>query len=345
MKKLKTINKKDITKLLDKLAKDYRLLAPVKKDDIINFAEVQDAGNITLDFYNTKESAKKIFFPQSETLYCYSKEQGRSVPQDEDKRQRIIFGIRPCDATAAVLLDNVFDGADFKDPYYLEKRKNTIICSLACNQPQSSCFCSSLALGPGSKDGSDIFIVDLGDKYLFEAVTQKGQKLFDELTGTSEADDEDIKKAQTLIADAENKIKIQIETTHLAGKLDKLADSPIWDELYEKCISCGICTYLCPTCHCFAMVDEATDCNGCRVRNWDSCMFGDFTLEASGHNPRPTGKERMRQRIMHKFNYFVKNFDANACVGCGRCFRNCPVHNDLIRIIEKINNAKSEPKK
>ena len=345
MKKLKTINKKDITKLLDDLAKNYRLFAPVNKDDIVNFEEVQNAGNITLDFHNCKESPKKLFFPQSETLYCYSKEKGRSIPQDKDKRQRIVFGMRPCDAVALVLLDNVFDGADFKDPYYLEKRKNTVICSLACNEPQTSCFCTSFALGPGAKDGSDIFIVDIGQKYLLKAVTEKGQKLLDKMPGISEAVDEDLKKARQIITEAESKIKKQIDTAGLADKLDELVDSPIWDELAEKCLGCGICTYLCPTCHCFGLVDEATDCNGCRVRNWDSCMFGNFTLEASGHNPRPTGKERMRQRIMHKFNYFVKNFGANACVGCGRCFRNCPVNNNLIKTIKKIKNAKPEPKK
>ena len=345
MKKLKTVNKKDLTKLLDGLAGRYRLFAPVNKDGIVNFQEIQNGRDSTFDFYNSKEPPKKFFFPQSETLYCYSKEEGRSVPEDEDKRQRIIFGIRPCDAKAVVLLDNVFDGVDFKDPYYLDKRKNTIICTLACNEPRMSCFCTSLAIGPGAKDGSDIFIVDIGRKYLLEAVTEKGQKLFGDMANIFEAADEDIKKAQQIISEAEGKIKKQIETAGLADKLDELVESPIWTELAEKCIGCGICTYLCPTCHCFGLVDEATDCRGCRVRNWDSCMFGNFTLEASGHNPRPTGKERMRQRIMHKFNYFVKNFGANACVGCGRCFYNCPVNNSLVKAIEKIRNAKLEPKK
>ena len=345
MKKLKTINKKDIIKLLGALAENYRLFAPVEKDSIVNFAEIQNARDIILDFHNCKESPKKLFFPQSETLYCYSKEKGRSVPEDKDKRQRIVFGMRPCDARALVLLDNVFDGTDFKDPYYLEKRKNTVICSLACNEPRGNCFCTSLAIGPGAKDGSDIFIVDIGQKYFFEAVTEKGQELLGNIKNIFEADDEDIKQAQLLITEAESKIKKQIKTTGLAEALDELVESPIWTELAEKCIGCGICTYLCPTCHCFGIVDEATDCRGCRVRNWDSCMFGNFTLEASGHNPRPTGKERMRQRIMHKFNYFVKNFDVNACVGCGRCFYNCPVNNNLIKAIEKIKNAKPEPKK
>ena len=89
MKKLKTINKKDITKLLDDLAQNYRLFAPVNKDDIVNFEEVQNACDVTLDFHNCKESPKRLFFPQSETLYCYSKEEGRSIPEDKDKRQRI----------------------------------------------------------------------------------------------------------------------------------------------------------------------------------------------------------------------------------------------------------------
>lgn len=345
MKKLKTVNKKDIIKLLDDLAQKYRLFAPVNKDGIVNFEEVQNGGDSALDFYNSKESPKKFFFPQSEKLYSYSKEEGRSVPEDDDKRLRILFGIRPCDAKAAVLLDNVFDGADFKDPYYLEKRQNTVICSLACNEPQASCFCTSLDLGPGAKDGADIFIVDLGEKYLFEAVTEKGRSLLVDFKDTIEATDSDIKKAEQIISKAESEIKKQIITAGLSDKLDELVDSPIWDELAERCIGCGICTYLCPTCHCFALVDEATDCKGCRVRNWDSCMFGDFTLEASGHNPRPTGRERMRQRIMHKFNYFLKNFGSNACVGCGRCFRDCPVHNDLSKMIEKINSTKAELKK
>ncbi len=340
MKIAKTIKKENIFSLLDTLAEKYQLFAPVEKDGIINFAEVSGTDQIALEFYNTKESPKKFFFPQSETLYSYSKDKGRNVPQRSAEKQRVLFGIRPCDAEAITILDEVFDSPDFKDPYFITKRKNTTIFSFACNKPQISCFCASLNSGPFSEAGSDVLIIDLPEKYLFQAITDKGKKLLEELQDLKPAEKSDTEQVEKLKTAAQNKIKKQIQTDGLTEKLDDIFDHHVWDKIHEKCIGCGICTYLCPTCHCFYMVDEAHNNEGRRVRNWDSCMFPTFTLEASGHNPRPTGKQRMRQRIMHKFNHFVKNFGRFACTGCGRCTRNCPVSMDLTKIVEEIKNTR-----
>ena len=120
-------------------------------------------------------------------------------------------------------------------------------------------------------------------------------------------------------------------------------DDPFWDELHLKCLGCGACTYLCPTCHCFDIVDEGNAVRGKRVRNWDTCQFALFTHHTSGHNPRQSGKERMRQRVMHKFNYFVENQGEIACVGCGRCVRNCPVNLDIRAVIEGIRRVTEGP--
>ena len=340
MKIARTIDKSKITELLEAMAKKYRLFAPVEKDNITAFTEIDNAKDITLDFYNTKEPPKKIFLPQTETLFCYSKGQQHEVPAEADKRQRVIVGIRPCDAKALTLLDNVFDADDYKDPYYIEKRKNTVIFSLACNRPQKSCFCTSFGIGPYAKQGCDVLMVDLGEKYLLETITEKGQKLLETLKGLADAEDEDLAQAQQAAVGARDKVHRHLDTDGLAEKLDDMWDHSVWERLHERCLGCGVCTYLCPTCHCFDIADEAVGYDGRRVRNWDSCMFGAFTLEASGHNPRPGGKERMRQRIMHKFNYFVKNFGDCACVGCGRCMRNCPVNADIVGMIETIKNAK-----
>ena len=119
--------------------------------------------------------------------------------------------------------------------------------------------------------------------------------------------------------------------------LDVNFEHPFWNTIHQKCLACGTCTYLCPTCHCFDISDEVKKNDGIRLRNWDSCMFPLFTKETSGHNPRTSQKERWRQRAMHKFKYFVDNFNAIACVGCGRCVMYCPVNIDIRKIVEDIS--------
>ena len=119
-------------------------------------------------------------------------------------------------------------------------------------------------------------------------------------------------------------------------KLNGIFDHPIWKQFASKCIGCGICTYSCPTCYCFDMQDEASFKKGRRVRTWDSCMFAEYTLHASGHNPRQNKNDRLKNRIYHKFKFNVDNFGKFSCVGCGRCITLCPVNVDLIENLSAI---------
>jgi len=338
---MKTIRKDKITELLDFLAGRYELFAPVSQDKTsFDFELIKSGTEADLNFYNTREAGKKLFFPQRQVLFSYSKEGRPTSPELKAEKQRVIFGLRPCDVKSLALLDKVFDGPDYKDPYYVEARKNTIIFALACNNPQSSCFCTSLGIGPFYKQGSDVFVIDSGDKYLLEPLTDKGKTLLNEISGLQDARDEDINLAEKLQAQAEAKITKKVELDGLPEKLDEVLDSSVWNEIHQRCLGCGICTYFCPTCHCFDIVEESEKTGGKRIRIWDSCMYPNFTREASGHNPRALGKERMRNRIMHKFSYFIKNNGEFACVGCGRCIRNCPVNMDITRAIEAIKNTK-----
>ena len=126
----------------------------------------------------------------------------------------------------------------------------------------------------------------------------------------------------------------------LVNKLDKIFDDPFWKTIAMKCLRCGICAYLCPTCHCFDIQDETTLSNGARLRVWDSCMYPEYTLHASGHNPRPARENRMRNRVYHKYNYYPKNLDVIACVGCGRCIDGCPVNIDIIDVVNRAGEVK-----
>jgi ferredoxin len=143
---------------------------------------------------------------------------------------------------------------------------------------------------------------------------------------------------------AEEKITSKISTENLRGS-DTLAlhGADFWEEISFACINCGTCTFVCPTCWCFDIQDEAHGKSGQRIRNWDSCMFPIFTIHTTGHNPRGTKLQRVRQRFMHKLKYFVDKYNNGImCVGCGRCVRQCPVNIDIRRVCELMNNLTAE---
>jgi ferredoxin len=175
---------------------------------------------------------------------------------------------------------------------------------------------------------------------LLRAVTEKGEALLESVEGLLvEAGEEDLRARDRVVTEATDRMRSEVPVEGLKAKLDGMFDHAVWEEISRKCLGCGACTYLCPTCHCFDITDEAVEVEGQRVRTWDSCMFPLFTLHASGHNPRTSGKERMRQRMMHKFSYTVDNWGATFCVGCGRCVRSCPVNLDIREVIRRVQEV------
>jgi len=331
------ISKKEVSSFLDGLINDYQVFAPVMKNGYVEFEKIKTGTDVYLEYKNTKKPAKQIFFPQSEEIFSYNiAGDGVSIEEKLDETKKVIFGVRPCDAKSFTMLDKVFNNDLYQDVYYAARRKNTVLFVIGCNEADSTCFCTSFGNGPMSEDGADVFMIDIGDNYVVKAITDKGKNLISSFSNFEKAGEKELQQAVKIKEQAIAGIASKVEIPGLKEKLDGMFDSPIWDTLHEKCLGCGACAYLCPTCHCFDITDDAVNAKGERVRNWDSCMFPLFTLHGSGHNPRPSGKERMRQRIMHKFNYFVKNFGETACVGCGRCIKNCPVNLDIREVIGLI---------
>ncbi|MFC1994521.1 4Fe-4S dicluster domain-containing protein [Chloroflexota bacterium] len=335
--KAKIIRKEDVADLLDKFIEEYELFAPVKRDNLVVFDRIHSGNEAFLDYTNTTKSAKEILFPQAETLFSYvATDGGASIetPPSEES-PRLLFGVRPCDARSFVLLDEVFDGEKYKDVYYLNRRANMAVVAIGCVRPRSTCFCTSVGGAPCSAEGSDLLLIDVGDDYVVQVVSDKGARLL-EGVGLEDAGEDEIALMWQAIRDAQAYMAPKLAMDGLKQKLDSMFEDPIWGPLTEKCLGCGVCTYLCPTCHCFDIVDEATDSAGQRIRLWDSCQFRQFTLQASGFNPRPTTKGRLRQRIMHKFSYFIDNYGHIGCVGCGRCVIECPVNLDTRDVLTDI---------
>ncbi|MQY60409.1 sulfite reductase [bacterium] len=341
----KILSKKTLPQWVKKL-ESYTIYAPIKNGDLWNYEVIKNSEIIDLDYLNTVLSPKKIIFPQREVLLEFSTSNEEELKVNEvlpEETPSVIFGVRPCDAKALTLTDKVF-GGDFKDPYYWKRRNSTALVGLACNTPPSpNCFCLSVDGSPHSKEGLDILMTDLGDKYYAKSFTKKG----DELLNLAKAffknptakDKKDLEKIQ---AESKKKIQRQIkDTKKIPPKLKEMFNSSFWDEESLSCLRCGICTYLCPTCHCFDMNDEVTSSSpikGERVRTWDNCQFPDFTMHSSGHNPRPDKAARLRQRILHKFQYFVELYKNYQCTGCGRCISKCPVGIDIIEVLEKARD-------
>ena len=338
------IGKDKLNQFFSALLKTHTIFAPVEVDGISSFSKVNCADDLMSSYFNSDKPPKEIFFPQTQTLFNYDKD-GIKIHEQKDK-SIAIWGLRQCDLRSLFMLDKVFGSTrklqgrnDYEDPYWKEKYQETLIFSLACNNPLSSCFCNWFGSGPFDKGSSDLFVVDIGDAFLIEGCSEKGTNYLSNLKNSDffeKVNDKDLQKASELKSKAEELLNQPVDIDSVSDKLNNLWDEPIWEEISNKCLNCAACTYFCPTCHCFDVQDEGSEDTGKRVRIWDSCMFSLFTQEASGHNPRPTSKDRMRQRIMHKFSYFVDNFSEMACVGCGRCIQVCPVNLDIREIIKKI---------
>jgi sulfhydrogenase subunit beta (sulfur reductase) len=335
----RTLRKDQLERFLERLLEGREVFAPVKRGHSVMLEKIDSSRDVVLEYGNTKESPKSALFPQRETLFGYRAEKDEvelDVPRGKEKGQ-VLFGIRPCDARGLLLLDRVF-GGEHSDPYYADKRAKTVVVSLGCVNPNPSCFCHATGGGPCSPEGSDLLFLDLGDRYLVEAGSEKGAAMLEDPV-FEDADKEALALSEKIKKETAASMKPLALKENLKEQLEQLFDDPVWSELAETCLGCGICTYLCPTCHCFDLCDEAAGRTGERIRVWDSCQFPLFTQQASGFNPRPTVKERFRQRIMHKFSYLPETQAMLGCVGCGRCVTECPVNLDIREVMTSLSEG------
>ncbi|MFX1401571.1 MAG: 4Fe-4S dicluster domain-containing protein [Promethearchaeota archaeon] len=334
--------KDQIAKFYGILAKEYTFYAPTKEKNNIIFKKITKAEDIVLDYLNSKVPPKEIIFPKTDVLFEY-KINGKEIEIEDIKdldEKKIIFGIRPCDAYSFFLLENFFSQGEVKDEIILKRRENTVLIGIACNTPKTTCFCTSVGGNPFQKENMDVFLVDLGNKFIVEGISDKGSNLIKKLSWLTKATDADNKSANDLALQAEQLISTKMNLEGIDKVLDPNFIHPIWEEISESCLGCGTCSFLCPTCTCFDVIDEKipNENRGRRIRIWDTCQFCLYSLHTSGHNPRESSIERCRNRILHKFCYYPENYNLLGCVGCGRCIQLCPVNNDLRKILEKISN-------
>ncbi len=293
-------------------------------------------GNDTgfLDWYrNTIIPPKVNFLPNMEKMFTFRKDDGSyklELPAPEEQKQ-LIFGIRPCDARAMAIIDMVFKDA-YEDTYYLNRRKNTLLVGMGCVNPYDSCFCTSLGLGPAETTDVDVMFTDIGEEFIIEEITDKGKELLAKTEGLEDATKDDEAKASKAKDTAYQKVTRKIDTGEIGKRLPAAFENEkFWEKISAKCVSCGICTFLCPTCYCFDINDE----KDARYRNWDSCSFPLYT-QMPAENPREEKWRRVRQKVHHKYAFYPMLFDIIACTGCGRCIRLCPVNWDITQTLSSL---------
>ena len=322
-----------------RLRQGREVLAPVRKGDLVEFEPIAAADEICFDYVNSKRPPKRFVIPEREVLMCYRRgEKGMELEEAEiDAPHRVLLGLRPCDARAFQVLDAIFAQTDPPDPYYVAKRQNLLLIGVACNAPAATCFCTAMHGSPFGGEGLDALLVDLGDRYLAEPITEAGEHVLSDYPAASP---NDVRQKDDLEQAARSTIETEIDIDAVKKSLDENFDHPFWEEAGAACLNCAACAYLCPTCHCFDIQEERQRDGGQRVRCWDCCQFSMFTRHASGHNPRDKDAQRVRQRLMHKFRYIPDNQNILACVGCGRCIVNCPAKGDLRQTLQRVADLK-----
>lgn len=321
------------------------IYAPVENANQCLFEKWTPTSNVNIDCLKTVKSAKEVFFPQSENLISF-KVTGKNIDIIEDRDPAapfVIFGVRACDAKSFEILDNVFLSEPV-DSFYKSRRENGVIVTMACNEPEETCFCGAFGINVANPQGGDVTTWLAGDTLYWKAETAKGEELTKSianlLESAGDSDEKKVEETQASIKAILDKLPLKdLDLSYFSGenlttKLNDVFYAEQWDELYKACLACGTCTFVCPTCQCYDIRDFDTGHGVKRFRCWDSCMFSDFTKCAHG-NPRTSQKERFRQRFMHKLVYYpANNGGLYSCVGCGRCLAKCPVSLNIVKVIK-----------
>lgn len=326
--KLATIPKNRIRDVLGVILENYRLAAPVSEDGKLVFAEVSNPTDVVLGDEITYKSPKEFLFPQIEEIMVFDENGG--VSSDYEVTDTVVFGVKPCDLEALKVMTDVFTKDRFKDTYFERRLNHTILVGMSCASEKPGCFCGERGISRHYSEACDMLLTEGGEHYTVRVFTEKGKELLEHLS-----------EFITPVDEPEAERSTDGRALEIQGDENTLFNGIDWERISEKCLGCGTCTYICPTCHCFEFKDTVENGRPVRYRCWDSCMYPRFTLHASGHNPRPTKKERFRQRVMHKYLYVRKNFGHTACTGCGRCIRSCPAGMNIKSVVENINRTLS----
>ncbi|HZP19310.1 MAG TPA: 4Fe-4S dicluster domain-containing protein [Bauldia sp.] len=349
------VDRQGLDALIGALAGDgYRVIGPRLRDSVIAYEEivgvadlpagwtdVQEAGTYRLErraddalfgYAVGPHSWKRYLHPAQLSLWRAERVGGEmklADPEPEPARFAFI-GVRSCDLHAIRIQDRVLTGGPFVDPHYRDRRRGAFIVAVNCSEAGGTCFCVSMGTGPRADQGFDLALTEIGaDRFVVATGSEEGGRLLARLPGRP-ASPADIEGADAVVARTAASMGREMQTDGLPALLLGNLDHPRWEEVAGRCLTCGNCTMVCPTCFCTS-VEDSSDLSGLaaeRTRRWDSCFTMDFSY-IHGGSVRASPKSRYRQWMTHKLATWWEQFDSSGCVGCGRCITWCPVGIDI----------------
>ena len=322
------ISPQELNGWLDSIASTRTLLAPCQIGGTLLYRQVMKSNEIARQSGKPVLSEKELFFPPTEQLFTIEKI-GQQIRLNEllPQTSAVVFGVRPCEARGARLLDALFLNTPPTDPSYACRRALTVLIGLACQEMGPTCFCTSVGGAPDEAEDMDIMLHANNEVYLVEAVTEKGRSLIP-----------DGEWQKTTIEPKAPSLHPQYAIPNPQSiPWEEHFEDSYWQEIAERCLSCRACAYVCPTCRCFAVRDEMTGPGTFeRIRCWDSCAGENYRRVAGGKKARPEKGERLRNRFLCKFYYYPEQTGLGktpACTGCGRCIDVCPVGVDITEVL------------
>lgn len=343
----RVIRKEGLEDIFKLMARDNPVIGPVEigKDRfgaaIHGFAEVEEFSAVSLGYKTTKLPAKQFFLPYREDLATF-RLSGGNWDKEIDfhcRRPYVFFGMHACDINALNKLDKVLLAGAYPMPYYAAKRQNMFIVGIDC-QPQPHCFCRSMGTDT-VLHGFDMFLTDLGDSYFVEIQSDTAFNFLKQIPSSEPVEADHVRYRQ--VADAKNKkFTAQVDTTDLTKILDMEFQSEVWRHWGERCLSCGTCANVCPTCYCYSVHAQVTvDLQGAvKTKTLYSCNLIDFAEVAGGHNFRPDSHGRLKYRYYHKHRGFVEAYEESLCVGCGRCSESCLAGITVPEVIASVREGR-----
>lgn len=327
---------------LSGLREKAKLIIPRKEEGDWKWGIYQES-DVVEDFPPSliDESVKKFFFPKRRPIGEFETDEEWSLsPVDRPEKKRIIMGIHPCDMAGIEYMDQVFLESDTKDELYAAERDRTVLIGMYCDEMEENCHCTDRNINPQTSESMDIVFTTTEDGYLLNSISEEGKEILESVSMYLNKTDDKPEEEEW----PEGKYEVAPPEELLNSYNDE-----IWEEFADICLTCGACTFACPTCTCFLITDEKSDGEGERVTVWDSCQFSSYSKMSSGHNPREMNSDRIRNRTLDKFAYSYERHGKISCTGCGRCVNVCPLDRSFPQIAstisEKIMNSKNSTSK